>query len=116
MNYYYFRVSDRYGNQRSVTFNVRVDNHLTAYTEDEYGDHLGAATFHVAPNDTIELNVTVSADDMPPMIWKASPMNGQTTTAIPSKAPAPLPALSVPSPKVIGIISGSLTAMVTALM
>ena len=76
MNYYYFRVSDRYGNQRSVTFNVRVDNHLTAYTEDEYGDHWGAATFHVAPNDTIELNVTVSADDMEGLTYEWTDNNG----------------------------------------
>ena len=85
-NYYYFKVSDRYGNQRSVTFDVRVDNHLTAYTEDEYGNHLEGAVFEVAPNETIELDVTVSADDMEGITYEwvdsyGNPVEGAGTTS-----------------------------------
>ncbi len=61
---YYFEVSDSYGNNRSVTFYVYVDNHLDAYTLDENGDHTTDRNLYVSPKESAELNVYASADDM----------------------------------------------------
>ncbi len=74
---YYFTVSDQYGNSSSVSFYVRVQNHLNAYVLDEYGFHNNSKTVYVAPNGSAELSATVSADDMSQLTyeWRDSDYN-----------------------------------------
>jgi hypothetical protein len=81
--YYYFRVSDRYGNNTSVTFDVCVENHLQAYTTyyDEDSEEEQTATdrtIYVAPNDSVDLNVTVTADDMDSLTYEWTDNDGNT--------------------------------------
>ena len=57
-------VSDPYGNTACVNYDIRIQNHLNAYTKDKYGNETQWNEVYIAPNKTLDLNVTVSADDM----------------------------------------------------
>ena len=60
---YSFRVSDQYDNSAYVFFYVYVENNLEAYTEDESGDSVTSASIDTLPNTSVDLTVTVEADD-----------------------------------------------------
>ena len=83
---YHLEVSDSYGNTASVNYAVRVQNHLTAYAEDEYGNQTDWPTIYTAPNETVELNAFVSADDMDGLTYEwtdsdGNPVEGAGTTS-----------------------------------
>ena len=83
---YHFEVSDPYGNTASVNYSVRVQNHLTAYAEDEDGNQTDWPTIYAAPNETVELNAFVSADEMEGLTYKwtdsdGNPVEGAGTTS-----------------------------------
>ena len=61
---YHLTVSDPYGNTACVNYDIRIQNHLNAYTKDKYGNETQWNEVYIAPNKTLDLNVTVSADDM----------------------------------------------------
>ena len=67
---YRFQVNDQYGNYANVYFYAYVQNHLNAYTEDEYGNASTSTTIHVSANTSVDLNVNVSADDMSQLTYK----------------------------------------------
>ena len=57
---YYFEVSDQYGNRSGVEFSTHVDNCLHAYVE---GTDSSEVDIYLAPGESTELRVTVSAND-----------------------------------------------------
>ncbi|SDL27023.1 Leucine rich repeat-containing protein [Sarcina sp. DSM 11001] len=57
---YRCEVRDQYGSRRVVEFYVQVDNNLQAYVE---GKDISEADLLLAPGETSELRVTVSAND-----------------------------------------------------
>lgn len=74
---YHCHVSDENGNSENLYFSINIDNRLNAYTLDKYGSQLTWSTIYVAPKDSAELNVSVSADDMSGLtyVWTH---NGET--------------------------------------
>ena len=56
---YYCSVRDAYGNSGSVTYHLRIENHLTATTEDGYQN----MSMSLEPGETTTLAVTASSDD-----------------------------------------------------
>ena len=83
---YHFEVSDPYGNTASVSYDICIQNHLTAYAEDEYGNQTDSSTIYTAPNETVELNAFVSADDMDGLTYEwtdsdGNPVEGAGTTS-----------------------------------
>ena len=67
---YHLQVFDQYGNYAYVYFYVYVENNLRAYTEDQYGGSTSEAYLEVVPNTSLDLSVTVSADDMSQLTYK----------------------------------------------
>ena len=57
--WYYCYVSDQYSSTTNTSFNVKIENHLTAYTND---GHTNSTTLYVNMNDTPLLGVVASCD------------------------------------------------------
>ena len=60
---YYCQISDEGGNSATIYYTVQVENHLNAYPEggEEYSDY---KYFYVEPGTSLDLGVSVSADDI----------------------------------------------------